>query len=105
MKIYFDQFEQRYVTENDLNLYAPPERYYKIICGEDDGHYVETWLMEDMSEQEVLYIKGELEREDYVEYINDIRKQCFADNKPIFITSWEVPKNVYEDIIKAIEER
>lgn len=105
MCIFFDRFAQEYVTEKDS--FAAPERYYQLFYFEENfddiDECMEVWLLENMSNAYVRYEKKDLLNPDYINKLRDLKFNNH-DSIPLYMAEWIVPKSVYDEIKKTIEE-
>lgn len=94
MRIFYDRFSCYFVTESDLNRYAPPERYYEILPNNEDC-YIEEWYCDNDRYVDLSYTK-----EDY-ENVNTIReiKEKVLNVNFLYMVSYRVPRKRFDEII------
>lgn len=99
-EIYYDTFEQEIVTEDELNLFAAPERYYKFIKGTQDGVFTERWYCKGNKHLDISY--GYLDREN--KNVQNIRDIMCKENKVdiLYLVSYTIPEQEYNKMIDYI---
>lgn len=92
MRLYWDTFADRMITEKDE--FAPPERYIAYHCGED--LFIEKWYVGNNQYLEISYTEFDYENG----LVGDIRKHLADRNnvKLSRLTEWTIPEKQYRKI-------
>lgn len=101
MKYYVDERKMEVVSEKDIDIqFMAPETYYEYACSGDNFSFKEVWYVGDGKRINVHYSKDEPQ-----DIIVMKRESIFKENgvRPIFLIRFEVPKEIFDDVIQRIE--
>lgn len=101
MIVFYDRFAQEFTTERDN--FAPPERYYEIICNRDSGDRklnlnVEKWITKSGKYVYISYSDDDI----ISGKINTLRKEIedINNDKLSYMISYKIPEKKYNELIK-----
>ena len=97
--IFWDFFEEKFITESERDKTAPPERYTSVYC-QDGGVFVETWQVDNDKQLSIAYTA----QIHYAGRVNQIRYNE-ADKHHVILkrmVRWGVPKEHYDKILEEV---